>query len=87
MRYFLICTLTKYYSANQIEKNVLGRARSPYGVEGVAYRGLVGKPYGKRPLGGHRHRWENNIKVDFRKWDGAWSGLIWLRIATGGGNM
>ena len=21
----------------------------------------------------------------FRKWDGAWTGLIWLRIGTGGG--
>ena len=25
------------------------------------------------------------LKSIFRKWDGAWSGLIWLRIGTGGG--
>jgi len=25
---------------------------------------LVGKPEGKRPLGRHRHRWEDNIKMD-----------------------
>jgi hypothetical protein len=25
------------------------------------YRVLEGKPEGKRPLGRHRHRWENNI--------------------------
>ena len=29
-----------------------------------AYRVLVGKPEGKRPLGRPRHRWEDNIKMD-----------------------
>jgi hypothetical protein len=32
-----------------------------------AYRALVGKPEGKRPLGRPRHRWENNIKMDLRE--------------------
>jgi hypothetical protein len=27
----------------------------------------VGKPEGKRPLGKPRHRWEDNIKMDFRE--------------------
>ena len=27
------------------------------------YRGLVGKPEGKRPLGRLRHRWEGNINL------------------------
>ena len=31
-----------------------------------AYRVLVGKPEGKRPLGSPRHRWEDNIKMDLR---------------------
>ena len=26
-------------------------------------QGLVGKPEGKRPLGRHRHRWEDIIKM------------------------
>jgi hypothetical protein len=30
----------------------------------VAYRILVGKPEGRRPLGRHRRRWEDNIKMD-----------------------
>jgi hypothetical protein len=30
---------------------------------GGAYRGLVGKPEGKRPFGRSRHRWEDNIKM------------------------
>jgi hypothetical protein len=29
-----------------------------------AYRILVGRPEGRRPLGRPRHRWEDNIKVD-----------------------
>jgi hypothetical protein len=29
-----------------------------------ANRNLVEKPQGKRPLGRHRHRWEDNIKMD-----------------------
>jgi hypothetical protein len=28
------------------------------------YRGLVGKPEGKRPLGRLRRRWEDNIRMD-----------------------
>ena len=32
-----------------------------------AYRVLVWKPEGKGPLGRHRSRWENNIKMDFQK--------------------
>jgi hypothetical protein len=29
-----------------------------------AYRALVGKPEGRRPLGRPRCRWEDNIKMD-----------------------
>jgi hypothetical protein len=32
-----------------------------------AYKILVGKPEGKRLLGRPRHRWEDNIKMDFRE--------------------
>jgi len=28
---------------------------------------LAGKPVGKRPLGRHRHRWEDYIKMDFQE--------------------
>ena len=31
-----------------------------------AYRVLVGKPEGKRPLVRSRRRWEDNIKMDLR---------------------
>jgi len=29
----------------------------------VAYRVLVGRPDGRRPLGRHRSRWEDDIKM------------------------
>jgi hypothetical protein len=37
-----------------------------------AYRILVGKPEGKRPLRRPRRRWVDNIKMDLREigWDG-----------------
>jgi hypothetical protein len=50
-----------------------------------AYRALVGKPDGRRPLGRSRRRWENNIKWTCERLDGgAWTGSIWLRIGAGG---
>jgi hypothetical protein len=39
-----------------------------------AYRILVGKPEGKRPLGRTRRRWVDNIKIDPRDLNG-WYGL------------
>ena len=32
-----------------------------------SYRVLVGKSEGKRPLGRHRCRWEDNVKVDLQQ--------------------
>jgi hypothetical protein len=50
------------------------------------YRILVGRPEGRRPLGRTGLRWEDNIKMDLQEVGlGAWTGLIWLRIGTGGG--
>ena len=36
---------------------------------------LVGKPEGKRPLGGPRRRWENNIKMDLEEVGGGGDGM------------
>jgi hypothetical protein len=33
----------------------------------VVYRVLVGNPEGKRPLGGPRRRYEDNVKMDLRE--------------------
>jgi hypothetical protein len=50
------------------------------------YRVLVGKPKRKGPLGRPKRRWEDNIKMDLQG-VGAWSGVIWPRIGTGGGHL
>jgi hypothetical protein len=36
-------------------------------LEKNAYRILVGKPEGRRPLGKPTIRWENDIRMDFEK--------------------
>jgi hypothetical protein len=46
-----------------------------------AYRTLVGKPEGKRPLGRPRRRWEDNIKMDLRST--GWGGMDWIDLAQG----
>jgi hypothetical protein len=64
----------------------IGRACSTDGEKRNAYRILMGKLQEKRPLGKHRRRWEDNIKMDLseREWGGGWTGLIWLCIGTFG---
>jgi hypothetical protein len=44
-----------------------------------AYRILVGKPEGKRPLGRPRYRWVENIKMDLREI--RWDGMDWIDLA------
>ena len=43
------------------------------------YRVLVGKPEGKRLLGRPRHRWEDNIMMDFQ--EVAYGGMDWIKLA------
>jgi hypothetical protein len=61
----------------------MGRAYSTNGAKRNAYRILVGKPEGKRPLGRPRSRWLGNSKMDLREIEwGVWIGLMWLRIGA-----
>ena len=54
------------------------------------HRVLVGKPEGKRSVGRHRLRWEDNIKMDLQKVGGScgdWMELAqdreaWLALVT-----
>jgi hypothetical protein len=43
-----------------------------------AFRVLVGKPEGRRPLGRPRRRWEDNIKKDLREVGGG--GIGWIDL-------
>jgi hypothetical protein len=44
-----------------------------------AYRILVGKPEGQRPLGRPRRRWEDNTEMDLREI--GWSGMNLIDLA------
>jgi hypothetical protein len=46
-----------------------------------AYRVLVRKPEGKRPLWRLRYRWEDNIKMDLQKV--GCGGMDWIELAQG----
>jgi len=41
----------------------------------------VGRIEGKKPLGRHRHRWEDNMKMDLQ--EVGWGGMDWLKLAQG----
>jgi hypothetical protein len=43
-----------------------------------AYRILVGKPEGKRPLGRPRRRWVDNIKLNLIEI--GWGGMDWIDL-------
>jgi hypothetical protein len=49
------------------------------GKERGVYRILVGKPEGKRPLGRHRRRWEDNNKMDLQ--EVGFRGMDWIGLA------
>ena len=45
----------------------------------------MGKPEGKRQLERNRSRWQYNIRMVFKRSVGTTrTGLLWLRIGTGG---
>jgi hypothetical protein len=43
-----------------------------------AYRILVGKPEGKRPLGRSRRRWVDNVEIFLR--ERGWDGMDWIDL-------
>jgi hypothetical protein len=44
-----------------------------------AYRVMVGKPEGKRPLGSPRRRWEDNTKMDLQ--EAGCGAMNWIELA------
>jgi hypothetical protein len=44
-----------------------------------AYKILVGRPEGKRPLGRPRRRWDYDIRMDLREI--GWEGVVWMHVA------
>jgi hypothetical protein len=46
-----------------------------------AYKSLVGKPEGKRPLGKSKCRWEGDIKMDLK--EVGFEGVVWIPLRIG----
>jgi hypothetical protein len=70
-----------------VKEDEMGRACSIHGVKKNSYRILVGKPEGKGPVGRHRNRWEDNIKMNIREMEQ--DGMDWIDLAQdmiSGGN-
>jgi hypothetical protein len=44
-----------------------------------AYRILMGRPEGRRPLERPRRRWKDNIKMDLQ--EVGWGGIDWIDMA------
>jgi hypothetical protein len=70
---------------DQIKKNEMGEGCSAFGGKRRAYRVLVEKRGGKRPLERTWHRLEDNIDMHLQQvgW-GPWTELIWFGTVTGG---
>jgi hypothetical protein len=62
----------------EIKEDEMDRACSTNGVNRNAYRILVGKPEGKRPLGRPRSRTADNIKIDHKEI--GWGGMDWIDL-------
>jgi hypothetical protein len=56
----------------------MGRECSTHGEKMNAYSILMGKPEGKRPLGGPRHKCEDNDKMGLREI--GWGDMDWMEL-------
>jgi hypothetical protein len=63
----------------QVKGGEMGRACSTNGEKMNAYKILVGKVEGKRPLARPRRRCVDNIKMDLREIE--WDGMDWIGLA------
>jgi hypothetical protein len=60
----------------------MGGPCSTNGKKRNAYRLLVGKPEGKRPLVRQRRRWVDNIRMDLG--EVGWGDVYWIGLAKDG---
>jgi hypothetical protein len=83
MRSFITCMF--YSSPSEIRMiksrrmKWVGHAARMGEKKRIAYKILVGKLEGKRPLGRPRHRWVDDIKMDLREIE--WGGKDWTDLA------
>ena len=72
MRNSVICIPYKYFiQMIKARRATCAGHVACVGKERIAYRVLVIKPQGKRPLGRDRHRWECTIKIGLKE-------MVWM---------
>jgi hypothetical protein len=85
LRRFMICTTSPNIICMMKSRRMRWVDHEPHmGDRRRAYMVLVRRPEGKKPLGRHRYRWENNSKMDLQ--EVGWGGIDWiisLRTGTG----
>jgi hypothetical protein len=64
---------------DQVKKTEMAGHVAHMGERRGAYRVLVGKPEGRKPLGRPSRRWEDNIKMDLR--EVGCGGADWIDLA------
>jgi hypothetical protein len=86
MKLVFIYNLFHDNQVNQVEEDEMGGPCSTNGggeeeeeKKKNAYRLLVAKPEGKRPLGRPRRRWVDNIRMDLEKVE--WVDVDWIGLA------
>jgi len=88
LSFYLLTNLRRTHIVRVIKSKRWAGHVARMGERRGVYRILVRKPEGTRPPGRPRRRWEDNIKMDFRKWDvGVWTGSSWLRKGTVGRHL
>ena len=71
--------LNDLYSLPNIVRVIKSRRMARMGEDRGVHRVLVGKPERRRPLGGPRRKWEDNIKMDLQEVGGGRGD--WMELA------
>jgi hypothetical protein len=66
LRSLITCILTNYYKGDEVKGSKIGGTCSIYGEVRNAYKVMVGRLEGRKPLGRPKGRWKCNIKIDLR---------------------
>ena len=74
----MICTAHTVLFGEHIKQKDIG-ACSTNGRDEKLILVLVGNPTGKRPLGRHRRRWDDNIRMDLQEL--GYRGMDWIDLA------
>jgi hypothetical protein len=77
--FILIVLFAKFNSNDQVNEDEKAGHAARMGEKRIAYKLLVGKPEGKRPLGRPRRRWADVIKLNLRQI--GWGGMDWIDVA------